>query len=129
MSDIVLKNILGLDKLTEWFGRFPRFHDAKILGIALHTDQPSTIRIHAWQMTDKTDERGYFILDRHVVVTISLYEVTFVSLTDFNIPGIVYGLEFTNVGDEVEIAWTGSYGVDGTLRAKRAHIDLSPGRP
>ena|SRR5690349_10484292 len=129
MSEVAHKNISGLDELVAWFGRIPRFHDAKILGVSLHTDQPSTIRIHAWQMTDEKDEKGYFILDRHVVVTISLEQVTSISLTDFNLPGIIYDLELSNSGDEVQIAWTGSYGVDGTLRAKRARIDLKPGKP
>ena len=69
MPDNAPQNVIGLDSLVHWFGRMPRFHDAKLLSIALHSDEPSTLRIHAFQMTDKVDEQGYFILEKHAMVT------------------------------------------------------------
>jgi hypothetical protein len=85
MSDTALQNVVGVERLVQWFGRMPRFHDAKLLSIALHSDKPSTLRVHAFQMTDKVDPQGYFVLERHAVVTLSLEEVTSVSLTDFDL--------------------------------------------
>jgi hypothetical protein len=97
--------------------------------IALHGSEPSTLRIHAFQMTDKVDQKGYFVLEKHAVVTLSLQEVTSVSLTDFNLPGIIHDLHIRSVSDGVQITWNSSYGVDGTLTAKRLSIDLLPGQP
>ena len=85
------------------------------------------MRIHAWQVTDRIDEKGYFILEKDAVVTLSMEDVTFISLNDFNLPGIIYEMTFADTGEDVQIAWTGSYGVDGTLKVKRLQIDL--GKP
>ncbi|HET6158546.1 MAG TPA: hypothetical protein VFE34_09395 [Dongiaceae bacterium] len=49
MTEVAPEGISGVASLIEWFGRVRRFHDAKILDIALHSDEPSVIRIHAWQ--------------------------------------------------------------------------------
>ena len=129
MPDSALKNIVDLDKLVHWFGQMPRFHDAKLLNIALHSNEPSMLRIHAFQMTDKVDEQGYFVLEKHAVVTLSLEEVTSVSLTDLNLPAIIHDLHIMDVSDGVEITWSSSYGVEGTLTAKRVSIALQPGKP
>ena len=58
----------GLD-LVAWFGRVPSFHDAEIVSLSLHRRAPSMLSIHAWNMTKEVDDRGYFVLDRHAVVT------------------------------------------------------------
>lgn len=129
MPDTALKNVAGLDTLVHWFGRMPRFHDAKLLDIALHGHKSSTLRIHAFQMTDKVDEQGYFVLEKHAVVTLSLEEVTSASLTDFNPPGIIHDLRITHAGDGVQITWNSSYGAEGALTAKRLSIALQPGKP
>jgi hypothetical protein len=73
--------------------------------------------------------RGYFELRKHVVVTIPLEEVTSVALTDFNLPGIILDLEITEADEGVQLAWSGSYGVEGVLRAKALRFDLQPGQP
>jgi hypothetical protein len=80
-------------------------------------------------MTDKTDSRGYFELERHVVVTINLETISDVSLTDFNLPGVIFDLEITSAEDAFQISWNGSYGVEGTLRAKQVTLELRPGVP
>lgn len=129
MDKTVLHTIPGGQALIEWFGRVPYFHDAELLEINLATKGQSSLRIHAFQMTNTVDERGYFALDKHVIVTITLDSVTHVSLSDFNLQGIIGALEVTRVADEIQLAWDVSYGVQGMLRAKQARIDLQPGQP
>ena len=81
-------------------------------------------------MTDTVDDRGFFITDRHATVTMSLDEVTHVALSDFNmVPGIIFDLEVPRFEDGLQVLWSGSYGVAGTLRAKRMHIHFEPGKP
>jgi hypothetical protein len=119
----------GGPTLIEWFGRVPHFHDAELLEINLASQGKSTLRIHAFRMTDEVDERGYYVLDKHVVVTITLEGVTHVSLNDFNLVGIIGDLEVIAVPGGVQLAWDGSYGVQGTLCAQQMRIDLQPGKP
>jgi len=82
--------------LLAWFGRVPRFHDAELLEITLASKGESVLRIHTWEMTNQVDDRGYFVLDKHVVVTITLHSVTEISLSDFDLPGIIGSLEVTS---------------------------------
>ena len=125
----VLHDIPGGRALFDWFGRVPRFHDAELLEITLASNGPSTLRIHTWEMTDEVDAQGYFVLDKHVVVTVTLDQVTHVSLTDFNLPGIIADLKITRVEEAYQFTWEGSYGVEGALRAKQVSFDLQAGKP
>ena len=128
-DEAILRDIPGGAALIDWFGCVPHFHDAVLLEIVLNSKGRSTLRIHAWQMTDKLDARGYFVLDKHIVVTILLEEVTYIALSDYDLPGIIFDFEVTRTDEGVQLAWDGSYGVEGTLRAKKAQFDLRPGKP
>jgi len=115
--------------LLAWFGRVPRFHDAELLEITLASKGESVLRIHTWEMTNQVDDRGYFVLDKHVVVTITLHSVTEISLSDFDLPGIIGSLEVTSQDGVYQLEWDGSYGVSGTLSAKQMQMELKPGKP
>jgi hypothetical protein len=129
MTDTNFGEMPGGQALTDWFGHEPRFHDANVLEINLASKGTSTVRIHTWRMTDKVDDRGYYVLDKHVVVTIDLQEVTYVALTEFNLPGIIFDLQIAKADSGFEITWSGSYGVSGTLRANGIAISFQPGSP
>jgi hypothetical protein len=129
MSATLLATIPGGRALVDWFGRTPNFHDAELQEIKLASSGPSSLRLRTWEITNTVDSRGYFILDKHVLVTITLEEVSYVALDHFNLPGIVFDLEMTNADGSYEVRWSGSYGVEGTLRAKRMRIDFSPAEP
>ena len=58
-----------------WFGQVPSFHDAEILSLHLHRKGPSVLRLHGWINTGEVGQSGYFVLDRHAVVTFTLSEV------------------------------------------------------
>jgi hypothetical protein len=119
----------GGQELVDWFGCIPHFHDAYLLDVNLSSKGESIIRIHAFRMTNEVDAKGYYVLDRHVVVTITLATVTHVALAEFDLPGIISDLSFSIVEDSTELAWTGSYGIEGTIRAKQVRFDFVPGKP
>ncbi len=125
----ILDDLPGGRTLFDWFGCTPRFHDAELLEITLSSNGQSTLRIHAWVMTDEVDSQGYFVQDKHVVVTVTLDQVTHVALSDFHLEGIIYDLRITRVDDGYQFSWGGSYGVEGTLRAKQVSFDLCAGKP
>jgi hypothetical protein len=129
IAETTYDSIPGGRELINWFGRVPRFHDAELLEISLASKGPSTLRLHTWQSTDKLDDRGYYISDKHIVVTIGLEAVSYVALNNFNLPGIIFDLEIAKAPNLYELSWAGSYGVSGTLRAERMRFDLRPGKP
>lgn len=125
-----LHGIPGVEALVEWFGRMPRFHDAELLEISFSSKGAGVLRVHAWNMTDEVDAQGYFVLDRHVVVTLALDGVSTIDCADFHmVPGIIFDLEITKVDEHFRIEWSASYGVTGSVTAKQVQITLEPGKP
>lgn len=126
----LVDDIPGGKSLLEWFGRVPRFHDAKLLEISFPGNGAGLLRIHAWNMTDELDAKGYFVLDKHAIVTLALEGVSAINCTDFDmVPGIIFDLEITKVDQCFHVEWSASYGVTGLVIAKHARINLAPGKP
>jgi hypothetical protein len=130
MSGSALHDIPGGEALFDWFGRVPRFHDAKLLEVTFSGKGSGLLRIHTWNMTNEVDEQGYFVLDKHVVVTLALEAVSVINCTDFNmVPGIIFDLEITSLDQGFHLEWSASYGVSGSINAKQVRITLEPGEP
>ena len=128
-AESILTTVTGGQTLIDWFGFAPSFHDSTIQDIQLSLPGQGVLRIAAFRMTNVVDENGYYVLDKHALVTITLDNVTLVDLKDFDICAIIDDLEITKVGEELQFSWDCSYGVYGTIRAKDARIEISPGKP
>ncbi|MGO4129781.1 hypothetical protein AB4Z01_35665 [Inquilinus sp. YAF38] len=129
-----LPDIPGGAELIAWYGFTPYFHDGLVLSVRLASDGPGEIRIHTWRITDRTDERGYFILDKHAVVTFSLEDIRAVDLRNFNEPTAIHYLFLTVAEDGFEIRWdnvcgTGGPGIEGSVIARRISVSFTPGTP
>jgi hypothetical protein len=74
---IELKDIQGSAELYDWFKYWPDFHDAEILSLHLDRKGTSSLRVHTWEMTKETNEKGYYVLEKHVVVEFILEGVRF----------------------------------------------------
>lgn len=94
MSDIA-SLVQGSQKLTDIFGYWPSFHDAEI--IELHfwrgdvdADQKRyvfpvlTVKLHVWELTNETDDRGYLVLRHHTLTTLRFHDVDEFSMEGFN---------------------------------------------
>lgn len=116
--------------LLEWFGHVPRFHDALLLEISFRESGVGHLRIHTWNTTDDVDAEGYFVLDKHAIVTLTLEGISAIQCADFDmVPGIIFDFEITKVEDHFRVEWDASYGVTGIVVAKLARIDIAPGKP
>jgi len=89
IPDTCYTHIPGGPELLAWFGRPPSFHDAEIVNLQLNRRAPSTVAIHTWTMTDRVDQRGYFILDRHAVVTFTLEDIVDLQLDGFSHQNVI----------------------------------------
>jgi hypothetical protein len=130
MSGPALHDIPGGEALFDWFGRVPRFHDAELLEITFSGKGSGLLRIHAWNTTNKVNARGYFVLDKHVVVTLALEAVSAIDCTNFDmVPAIILDLEITRIDQGFRLEWSASYGASGSISAKEVRITLEPGEP
>ncbi|MCF4127880.1 immunity 50 family protein [Methylobacterium sp. SyP6R] len=130
----------GGQAVIDWFGFCPSFHDATLDGVAIAAGNAS-LTLRAFRMTDQTDERGYFILDRHAQVVIHLRRVTGLRLTG-DAGSIISELTIRRlpvtpsrsewltcngpVQGDIEVAFGTSIGLYGSCYAKEAEFELLP---
>jgi hypothetical protein len=125
----VTDEVPGASELIAWFGCWPSFHDAEVLDVTLHRLGKSTIRIHTFEMTSQVDSHGYFVLDKHVIVSFVLERITNLHLADFNQQNVIFGLILKQTTQGYEITLEGCYGIEGTITADRVAIEFQPGLP
>ena len=84
----VLEHITGADRLTSRFGGWPSFHDAEVVRLMLdrrgENGPTAEMVVHAWLMTNKVDDRGYYVLEKHSLVRFVFDRITSIELAEFN---------------------------------------------
>jgi hypothetical protein len=142
--ETIYASIPGGPDLVAWFGYVPSFHDAEIVSLGLHRRAPSLLSLHAWNMTKDVDDRGYFVLDKHAVVTFTLEDILNLQLDGFSHQNVVFGLRLRLAPDrpdrrpfywfepslsDYEIELEPCFGLDGRIRCRRVSVAFVPGKP
>jgi hypothetical protein len=137
----IYNEVAGGAELVRWFGAVPTFHDAEILSLHLHRGGQSVLRLHGWMNTGKVGENGYFILDRHAIVSFALTEVMHLQLDGFSSQNVIFGLVLRRaqperqgyfrdpLSQDIEIELEPCYGLSGLIRARSVSITFEPGKP
>jgi hypothetical protein len=132
----LLARLPGGPALIEWFGFVPSFHDAVVERLEI-ADHSATLALKAHRMTNEVDADGYFVLDRHVVVTLHFAEVSVIALNG-NAAAIIFELRIRRLGadgkgwptcpgpdaGDIEVSFESSYGLEGRITAKRLAFEL-----
>ena len=128
VSETVIHEIQGGQALVDWFGRRPRFHDGNLMEVTISAiGRSGMIRVHGFNMTNQIDADGYFVLDRHAIVSLALEGVAAVHLDDVDMtPGIVGDLCVTRIDEFYQIEWDSSYGIYGSMRCKSISATFVP---
>jgi hypothetical protein len=93
-----LSAIAGAQELYDWFGYWPAFHDAEIIGLHLNRTGFSSLTVHTWQMTKELDEEGYCVQTKHVVVEFILDGASGLDLNGFNHQNVLRALRLERRG-------------------------------
>ncbi len=128
--------------ITDWFGSWPSFHDAEVLSMYLDRKPLETrpgpslvVRVHAFEMTREVDDRGYYKLRKHAIVTLEFAGVEGISLDGFNCQNALAGLDLEEgVNQEGQPALTvvfhSSFGVGCDFQCTLARVkSIEPGKP
>jgi len=126
---IVLQAVEGARGLYDWFGYWPNFHDAEVISLHLNRRGSSSLSLHTWELSKDVDEKGYFILSKHVVVEFVMKEVVGLSLNGFNHQNVISGLAIEPSEGAYRLVLENCYGVAGYLEAKDISIRLTLGKP
>jgi hypothetical protein len=126
---VEIKEISGAAELHDWFGYWPNFHDAEIISLHLNRKGSSSLRVHTWEMTKEVDEKGYYVLAKHVIVEFVLESVSGLSLNGFSHQNVVFGLEIEKTDSGFRLTLDDCYGLAGTIEAESVSLRLTPGKP
>jgi hypothetical protein len=126
--------------VIDWFGFVPSFHDAELDRLELARGAAS-MALRAFRMTEAVDAKGFFVLDKHAVVTLHFSDVTGVHLTGIATSILIeLGIRRVavaptgfstcggpNVGD-IEVGFETSYGLEGSIYAREVSFSVDPVR-
>jgi hypothetical protein len=124
-----LKAIRGAQELYDWFGYWPPFMDAEVIALHLNRRGTSSLMVHTYEMTDRTDDIGYYVLEKHVVVEFILEDIAELNLSGFTRPNVVSSLMCEKIPRGYRLTLDAYYGLGGTIDARAVSIRLHPGEP
>jgi hypothetical protein len=128
MKDLI-QAVPGAQKVFDWFGAWPSFHDAEVVGLQLNRTGPSKVCVHTFRMTNEINPQGFYKTEKHCLVTFLIDEITAVQLNDFNHQNVLFGLTLNKENGEFVLSFNPSYGLEGNIRAKTIRVELAPGVP
>ena len=88
--------ILNHKAVVDVYGRWPSFHDAQVSAYVAPTRESQLLvfTIHTWQMTNEVDAKGYFVLQKHALVSFRFDGIFDVEMAAFDASNILSGIEF-----------------------------------
>lgn len=126
------KRIEASQKLTMIFGRWPSFHDAEVIEFSLRRDEASavilTTIVHLWDMTSEVDQKGFYVLRNHTLVTIRFHDVEDIKMEGFNHQNVIFGLEILEeepsrgIPPSFTVSFDPSYGIDAAFKCTRIEV-------
>ena len=129
-------DIPGAANLVAWFGYWPTFQDAGVLSITLNRSGVSEVAIHAFDRTSQVDAKGYYILQKHAIVTFMLEGfpldrsgITNIRIEAFNHQNVLSSLVVETSAEGHQLRLESCYGVDASLVCERLSVRFEPGIP
>jgi hypothetical protein len=129
MAKATIGDLEGGAALCAWFEGTPSFHDAKLRELELRQGAPGRLVAHTFRMESEVDAQGYFLLTKHVAVTLTIFDLIEVELFEFMEAGIMDGLDVQIDHDGITLSFDSSYGVHGRIKAKRVTVSFEPRQP
>lgn len=111
----------GYDAVVQWFGGWPSFHDAEVVGLNMARAGESVLRVYPYYP------------EKPATVDFIFEEITDVELADFSGQNVIFALEIEEVTDQtkekaVRLTLSPCYGLAGRIDAKRLRVELVPGK-
>jgi hypothetical protein len=101
------------NRLVKAMGRWPSFHDAKVKSVQRSGDVCRAV-LHVFEMTDKVDSKGYFVLTKHHLVTIQMSGVKECTVPANYGGDVLFSLAANAEGALVKVAFDSA--IDPSLR-------------
>jgi hypothetical protein len=135
MNQETLEKIIGYKKVTDLFGYWPSFHDAEVVSMRLDRDSESgfdgpiiQFGIHAFTMTDETNETGHYKCINHAVVEIKLDGAESIDIEGFNHQNAIEELTIEEIendivyGNKFKIEFEPAFGVSANIVCRKIEV-------
>jgi hypothetical protein len=121
--------------LTAIFGRWPSFHDAEVLNIALDRgergafDPSLEAAFRLYEGTSGMDQEGRYVLKNHVVVRIKFSRIVNLTLADFNQQNALGSLVIEHLSDrerdtvKFRVVFESIFGVKAKFHCESVRIE------
>ena len=118
--------VINGNRIVERFGTWPSFHDAEVISVFLSGHRPEQscceMVIHAWLMTNRVDARGYYVLEKHSLVTFRFEELIASEFSNFNFQNCLSSLwieeELFENEPVLRVQFPTNYGLEGSALCK-----------
>ncbi|QSX79368.1 Imm50 family immunity protein [Agrilutibacter solisilvae] len=107
--------------LVEAMGYWPSFHDANVMEASRSGDSFS-VTVHLFAMTDQVDSAGYYVLEKHHLVTIVMRGVESNSLPCDYSGDCLDSLSFQSTDGLLQVDFGSHMDQDGTIVCSEAEI-------
>ncbi|MEW6027308.1 MAG: Imm50 family immunity protein [Planctomycetota bacterium] len=119
----ISKRIINSNLLIDWFGYWHDFHDFEVMHIDMNRKGPTIImQVYGFKMLPEVDEKGYYKLTKHCVITIKFNEVSDLSLEEFNHQNVLASLSFNEEKDSIRTALWPCYGCHGFIVSRNVEV-------
>jgi Immunity protein 50 len=126
MAKISIDELEGGSALCAWFEGVPSFHDATLRELELRQGAPGKLVAHTFRMESGVDADGYYLLSKHVTVTLTFFDLVEVQLFEFMEAAIIADVDIEHDNDGITFAFDSSYGLHGRIKAKRVVLAFEP---
>lgn len=121
--------------LTGIFGYWPSFHDAEVISVELQraqdgSDQPTLrARVYVFAVTKEVDDRGFYVLKNHTLVTFLFRGIDESQIKSFNHQNALWELKITDLSSRqlenlnFEVHFVPSFGVEAEFKCKTVEIE------
>lgn len=117
--------IKGVEKVVEWFGYWPEFHDCRIEELHL-LGSDCVLKIAAFEMTTEVEPDGHYKLTKHCTVSFQFSDVWNVEVNcDGPAAAIILNMAFEQEGDgRIAVQWDTAIGIAGGFTAQTCSVHL-----
>jgi hypothetical protein len=112
-----------VNKLTDFLGEFPSFHDAEILEARLIRRPPTLeIKIYTFLTGSEIDNKGGYKRNKECIVTIKFSSIDSLQLEDFNQQNVIFGIDFEKKDKIVRVTIKPCYGFSAEFNCEGIEI-------
>lgn len=118
--------ILNHKAVVDLYGRWPSFHDAAVPVYVAPTPQSQSLGfiLHTWQMTDEADAKGYFVLQKHALVSFRFDGIHDANMDSFRSGNILFGMEIFpgTDGSSFRVVLNSVMDMSGSFSARKGEV-------